>query len=82
MKPGTALFLTLSPKPRRISAISLAQRVSQELGERPGACGTRGSLVGYAIRLESKTSETSRLVYATTVCDTPSLFECASLHKI
>ncbi|KNZ63764.1 hypothetical protein VP01_1103g1 [Puccinia sorghi] len=53
-------------QPRRISAISLAERVSQELGEPGGAVGQVGSLVGYNIRLESKTSATSRLVYATT----------------
>ncbi|WFD33577.1 RNA helicase [Malassezia cuniculi] len=53
-------------EPRRISAISLAQRVSQELGEAPRAVGTDGSLVGYAIRLESHVSRTTRLVYATT----------------
>lgn len=54
-------------EPRRISAISLAQRVSQELGEPTGAVGQMGSLVGYNIRLESKISPTTRLVYATTV---------------
>lgn len=53
-------------QPRRISAISLAERVSQELGEPAGAVGQVGSLVGYNIRLESKTSITSRLIYATT----------------
>ncbi|KAE8862961.1 hypothetical protein PTNB29_05523 [Pyrenophora teres f. teres] len=52
-------------EPRRISAISLAQRVSQELGEGPKDLGTMRSLVGYAIRLESKTSSQTRLVYAT-----------------
>jgi ATP-dependent RNA helicase DHX29 len=52
-------------EPRRISAISLAQRVSEELGEGPKDLGTLRSLVGYAIRLESKTSSQTRLVYAT-----------------
>lgn len=52
-------------EPRRISAISLAQRVSQELGEGLKDLGTIRSLVGYAIRLESKTSSQTRLVYAT-----------------
>jgi ATP-dependent RNA helicase DHX29 len=52
-------------EPRRISAISLAQRVSEELGEAPKELGTMRSLVGYAIRLESKTSSQTRLVYAT-----------------
>lgn len=52
-------------EPRRISAISLAQRVSEELGEGPKDLGTPRSLVGYAIRLETKTSAQTRLVYAT-----------------
>ena len=53
-------------EPRRISAISLAQRVSEEMGEHKGDVGTMRSLVGYAIRLESHTSANTRLVYATT----------------
>ncbi|SCZ98775.1 BZ3500_MvSof-1268-A1-R1_Chr7-1g09268 [Microbotryum saponariae] len=53
-------------EPRRISAISLAQRVSSELGEASGACGSRSSLVGYSIRLDSAISASSRIVYATT----------------
>lgn len=53
-------------EPRRISAITLAQRVSQELGERKGDIGTLRSLIGFAIRLESQTSRNTRLVYATT----------------
>ncbi|WPH00311.1 Hypothetical protein R9X50_00313600 [Acrodontium crateriforme] len=52
-------------EPRRISAISLAQRVSEEMGENKGDVGTRRSLVGYAIRLESHTTSETRLVYAT-----------------
>jgi ATP-dependent RNA helicase DHX29 len=52
-------------EPRRISAISLAQRVSKELGDSPGALGTMQSLVGYAIRLESNTSRNTRLTYVT-----------------
>lgn len=52
-------------EPRRISAISLAQRVSEELGEGRNDVGTSRSLVGYAIRLESHVSAATRLVYAT-----------------
>lgn len=51
-------------EPRRISAISLARRVSEELGERKSDIGTSSSLVGYAIRLESKVSSSTRLVFA------------------
>ncbi|KAI1389276.1 P-loop containing nucleoside triphosphate hydrolase protein [Hypoxylon trugodes] len=53
-------------EPRRISAISLARRVSEELGEGRGDLGTPRSLVGYSIRLEANTSKETRLVYATT----------------
>jgi ATP-dependent RNA helicase DHX29 len=52
-------------EPRRISALSLAQRVSEELGESKGDVGTHRSLVGYAIRLESSVAAQTRLVYAT-----------------
>lgn len=53
-------------QPRRISAISLARRVSTELGEDKDALGTFRSVVGYAIRLETKTSPETRLTFATT----------------
>ena len=53
-------------EPRRISAISLARRVSEELGERKGDVGSSRSLVGFAIRLESNFTLQTRLVYATT----------------
>ncbi|KAF7303326.1 p-loop containing nucleoside triphosphate hydrolase protein [Mycena kentingensis (nom. inval.)] len=52
-------------EPRRISAISLAQRVSRELGDAPNAVGTASSLVGYSIRLESNTSRNTRLAFVT-----------------
>lgn len=52
-------------EPRRISAISLARRVSEELGEPKGDIGSFRSLVGFAIRLESKFTPQTRLVYAT-----------------
>ena len=52
-------------EPRRISAISLAQRVSQELGEAPGSVGSSSSVVGYSIRLESNTSKNTRLMFVT-----------------
>ena len=51
-------------EPRRISAISLARRVSEELGERHQDLGTNRSLVGFAIRLESKVSQSTRLIFA------------------
>ncbi|KAL4889791.1 hypothetical protein BDV59DRAFT_103814 [Aspergillus ambiguus] len=53
-------------EPRRISAISLARRVSEELGESKNDVGTARSLIGFAVRLESKVSQSTRLVFATT----------------
>ena len=53
-------------EPRRISAISLAHRVSEELGEKRGDLGTGRSFVGYAIRLESRMTAQTKLIYATT----------------
>ncbi|KAI9805235.1 MAG: hypothetical protein M1833_005688 [Piccolia ochrophora] len=52
--------------PRRISAISLAKRVSEELGEAKHDVGSARSFVGYAVRLESRISKETRLVFATT----------------
>lgn len=54
----------LVAEPRRISAISLARRVSEELGERKSDVGSIKSLVGYAIRLETKTSSSTRVTFA------------------
>lgn len=51
-------------EPRRISAISLARRVSEELGEKSYEVGTSRSLVGYAIRLESKITQSTKLIFA------------------
>lgn len=69
-------------EPRRISAISLARRVSEELGERKSDVGTFRSLVGYAIRLESKLVRETRLVYATTGIVMRMLESSDDLHEI
>jgi hypothetical protein len=53
-------------QPRRISATSLASRVSKELGD-PCPPGGNGSMVGYQVRMESKMCDTTRLIYCTTV---------------
>lgn len=52
-------------QPRRISAMSLASRVSQELGCDDGP-GSKSSLCGYQIRMENKSGEWTRLLYCTT----------------
>ncbi|KAJ3122237.1 hypothetical protein HK100_012073 [Physocladia obscura] len=51
-------------QPRRISAISIATRVSEEIGD-PTSFGN-GSLVGYAVRLDSKIGAATRLIFQTT----------------
>ncbi|XP_022087054.1 ATP-dependent RNA helicase DHX29-like isoform X2 [Acanthaster planci] len=51
-------------QPRRISATSLARRVSQEMAEK--GPGSKDSLCGYQIRMESKQCPTTRLLYCTT----------------
>ncbi|KAM6328246.1 ATP-dependent RNA helicase DHX29 isoform 2-T2 [Alca torda] len=52
-------------QPRRISAVSLATRVCEELGCESGP-GGKNSLCGYQIRMESRTGEATRLLYCTT----------------
>lgn len=46
-------------QPRRLAAISIADRVAQERGE------ALGQTIGYQIRLESRISQTSNLIYTT-----------------
>uniref|UniRef100_A0A3Q3FX65 ATP-dependent RNA helicase DHX29 n=1 Tax=Kryptolebias marmoratus TaxID=37003 RepID=A0A3Q3FX65_KRYMA len=52
-------------QPRRISAMSLACRVSQELGSDDGP-GSKSSLCGYQIRMENQSGDWTRLLYCTT----------------
>ncbi|XP_033502691.2 ATP-dependent RNA helicase DHX29 [Epinephelus lanceolatus] len=52
-------------QPRRISAMSLACRVSQELGCEDGP-GSKSSLCGYQIRMENQSGEWTHLLYCTT----------------
>ncbi len=47
-------------QPRRISAIGVAERVASERGEKAG------NTVGYQIRLETKSSASTRLLFCTT----------------
>lgn len=51
-------------QPRRIAAISVAERVACERGE--PAPGERGSVVGYSVRLDSATTADTRLLFCTT----------------
>ncbi|XP_069026019.1 ATP-dependent RNA helicase DHX29 [Embiotoca jacksoni] len=52
-------------QPRRISAMSLACRVSQELGCEDGPA-SKSSLCGYQIRMENQSGDWTRLLYCTT----------------
>ncbi|XP_029025221.1 ATP-dependent RNA helicase DHX29 isoform X2 [Betta splendens] len=52
-------------QPRRISAVSLASRVTEELGCEDGP-GSKSSLCGYQIRMENLSGEWTRLLYCTT----------------
>jgi len=56
--PAVSILCT---QPRRISAISIAERVSDEM-----CCRQVGNLVGYHIRLESRKSPNTQLLFCTT----------------
>ncbi|XP_066451956.1 putative ATP-dependent RNA helicase DHX57 [Eleutherodactylus coqui] len=58
--PTSLVSNIVCTQPRRISAISVAERVAQERAERVGIS------VGYQIRLESVKSSATRLLYCTT----------------
>ncbi|MEE6458230.1 hypothetical protein FKM82_000230 [Ascaphus truei] len=64
-KWGSGKCNIVCTQPRRISAMSLATRVCEELGCEAGP-GARTSLCGYQIRMESRTGESTRLLYCTT----------------
>lgn len=64
----------LCSQPRRISAVGLAQRVAEERGERVG------DSVGYAVRLESRRSAATRLLFCTTGVLLRALVEPGSLR--
>jgi hypothetical protein len=51
----------LCTQPRRVAATSVAERVAEEMGE-----ASVGRLVGYQIRLESRKSNDTRLLFCTT----------------
>jgi HrpA-like RNA helicase len=56
---GASCYI-ICTQPRRISAVSVAERVADERGEKIGQS------VGYQIRLESKKSSSTRLLFCTT----------------
>ncbi|KAJ1883170.1 hypothetical protein H4R99_000866 [Coemansia sp. RSA 1722] len=54
----------LCTQPRRISAVTIAARVSQELGDTE--VGSSNSLVGHQIRFDAKAADQNALVFCTT----------------
>ena len=63
-------------QPRRISAMSVAERVAAERGDKIG------STVGYTIRLESKATPNTRLLFCTTGILLKRLEEDATLENV
>ncbi|KAL7540412.1 hypothetical protein ACHAXR_010081 [Thalassiosira sp. AJA248-18] len=63
-------------QPRRISAMSVAERVAAERGDRIG------TTVGYTIRLESKATANTRLLFCTTGILLKRLEEDATLENV
>uniref|UniRef100_A0A2C9JGM8 RNA helicase n=1 Tax=Biomphalaria glabrata TaxID=6526 RepID=A0A2C9JGM8_BIOGL len=61
---GLSEVYVVCTQPRRISATSLAHRVSSELGE--NGLDQKEALVGYQIRFESHKGLNTRLLYSTT----------------
>jgi len=60
---GAATYI-MCTQPRRIAAVSVAERVAEERGEpRPGA---RGSRVGYHVRLDAASHKGTKLMFCTT----------------
>ncbi|KAE9344631.1 ATP-dependent RNA helicase [Phytophthora fragariae] len=61
---GGARGQIVCTQPRRLAAISLAERVSEELDE--SGMGTGDSLTGFQIRLETRMTRRTRLLFCTT----------------
>ncbi|KAI8388265.1 P-loop containing nucleoside triphosphate hydrolase protein [Radiomyces spectabilis] len=66
LQGSKALGSVICTQPRRISAMSIAQRVSTEMGDPPRMAGSREAMVGYQIRLDSRVSEENVLLFCTT----------------
>ncbi|KAG2237503.1 hypothetical protein INT48_005539 [Thamnidium elegans] len=63
---ATEMGSVVCTQPRRISAMSIANRVSSEMGDRARSTGSRDAMVGYQIRLENKMSAENVLLFCTT----------------
>lgn len=64
---GAECYIVVT-QPRRIAAITVAERVAFECDMRPADSGKSsvGDLVGYQIRLDSRCSRNTRILYCTT----------------
>ncbi|KAJ3154408.1 ATP-dependent RNA helicase dhx29 [Geranomyces variabilis] len=62
---GNAACRVVCTQPRRISATSIASRVSEELGDPAGHVGRDGAWVGYQVRLENRTNPDTLLTFCT-----------------
>lgn len=60
LESGDENISIICTQPRRISAISVAERVSEEMDEEIGA------KVGFQVRMESKVSKETKLIFCTT----------------
>ncbi|KAI8328180.1 P-loop containing nucleoside triphosphate hydrolase protein [Chlamydoabsidia padenii] len=63
--PGSPYGHVICTQPRRISATSIAQRVSNEMGDST-SIGSKEAMVGYQIRTENKSSDETVLMFCTT----------------
>jgi HrpA-like RNA helicase len=61
--PEDADLHLVCTQPRRVAAISVAERVAEERGE---VCGAAGCLVGYHVRLDPCRSSCTRILFCTT----------------
>jgi hypothetical protein len=64
-------------QPRRVAATSVAERVAEEMCEPRGV----GSMVGYQIRMESKKSASTKLLFCTTG-ELRYVSQCTVIHSI
>ncbi|KAJ3159732.1 ATP-dependent RNA helicase dhx29 [Geranomyces michiganensis] len=61
---GETACRVVCTQPRRISATSIASRVSEELGD-PGQVGRDGTWVGYQVRLDNRVNPDTLLTFCT-----------------
>ncbi|KAJ3021902.1 ATP-dependent RNA helicase dhx29 [Thoreauomyces humboldtii] len=65
IEKGHSACRVVCTQPRRISATSIASRVSEELGDVAGKVGSDNSWVGYQVRLENRIGRETMLTFCT-----------------